>query len=430
MIPVDTPAPPRRFSRMLSAFTPPDLPPASRRAFRFHMAYTLLDAVSAGILSNAPVMAVKAMHATDAQLQLPQAMTSLGLFASIFTGAAMATRQKRPFVVVPGILSGIAALLMAWTGSALWFLAAAGVIQIFDFAIRPAIPSILRSIYPEHCRAHVAGTLRQYASVVFLCSTLFFASLLSASSNHIWRMIRIEITLAGVSTLAAFLCFRQLPNHGDGSAKEAAPIGHLSGGYSSASLEPWKDRQFRRYLAIFFLFASGNLFFQGIVPAFFATDLGYGYVRTTLLIHIVPAITAFLIGGRLTAWFDRTSVWRSYAFVALLWGLDPMLLALMPFAWPVVWVARMIRGPATVGSIVLAYYTGVHSFSRPGPGTSFYMTAFILVNGLARLIAPTATALVSGHMSHRTILFCGALGVLAASACFRLCEGRDDASGR
>jgi len=47
------------------------------------MAYTLLDAVFAGIIANVPLMAVKAMNATDVQLQLPLAMTSVGLFSSV-----------------------------------------------------------------------------------------------------------------------------------------------------------------------------------------------------------------------------------------------------------------------------------------------------------------------------------------------------------
>ena len=101
------PDPPSAVSRLLSGFTPPQLPPISRRAFRFHMAFALLDAVFAGIMGNAPLMAVKAMSATDVQLQLPIAMTSVGLFASVFLGAAMATRRKKPFVLVPGSGRGV-----------------------------------------------------------------------------------------------------------------------------------------------------------------------------------------------------------------------------------------------------------------------------------------------------------------------------------
>jgi MFS family permease len=380
------------------------------------MAYILMDALFSGIISNAPLMAVKAMGATDAQLQLPLAMTSAGLFASVLTGAVMARHRKKPFVLVPGVAMAVSALLMTSTHNALWFLVVAGFISIFDFAIRPAVPSILRIIYPESCRAHVAGTLRQYAAIVFLGSTLLFSFLLAVSGNHIWGMIQFQLGLAGVLSLAGFVCFWQLPDRGDGSLEEAAPASRPE--TLLDNLRALRDPRFCRYLAIWFLFGFSNLFYMGIVPAFFGRDLGYGYVQATLLIHVVPAFVGFLTGGRFTSWFDRASIWRSYAAVALLWGLDPLLLAIAPSSWVVVIAARIIRGPATVGSMVLAYYTGVHAFARPGGDTSRYMSVLLLVNGLARLLAPTTTALVAGHLSHRMILLLGGIGVLTASALF------------
>jgi len=386
------------------------------------MAFALLEAIALGIFYNVPLMAVKAMGATDRQLQIPIVMTSLGLFSSVFTGLAMSTRRKKPFVLVPGAASAVAALLMAWTTSAGWFLCFAGLFSIFDFAMRPAIPSILRIIYPAHCRSHVAGTLRQYASAVVLTSSLFFAWLLAASGNHVWPMIHVQLTIAGLAGLGAFACFRQLPNHGDGSIEEALAENHPSGRpfdrqQIAASLAPLRDRNFRRYLTIFFLYGCGNLFYLGIVPAVFARDLGYGYVQATLLIQIVPAVSGFLGGGRLTAWFDRTSIWRSFAVVALLWALDPVLLAMAPY-WLVIAFARILHGPAMVGSLVLSIDTGVHAFARPGPDTSRYMALVFMVNGLARLLAPAASALSAGHLSHRIILFCGGCAMLAAAALF------------
>src|SRR5581483_7404980 len=117
---------PGRPAAWTTLFLPPELRPVSRRAFRFHMAYTLLDAMFSGIMANAPVMAVKAMQASDAQLQLPIAMASVGFFFSVFAGAAMDGRPKRPFVVAPGVAMALSAVCMAWTSSAAWFLALAG----------------------------------------------------------------------------------------------------------------------------------------------------------------------------------------------------------------------------------------------------------------------------------------------------------------
>jgi hypothetical protein len=110
--------------------------------------------------------------------------------------------------------------------------------------------------------------------------------------------------------------------------------------------------------------------------------------------------------------------------VALMWGLDPVLLALGGSIWPIVAMARVIRGPSTVGSMVLAYYTGVHSFADAGPDTSRYMAAFVLVNGMARFIFPSVAALAAGHISHRMMLLAGGMAVLAAAGLFLASDAR------
>lgn len=411
--------PPTARGGLLDAFTPPLLPPVSNRAFRFHMGYALLDAVSAGILSNVPLMAVKALNASDAQLQIPIMLTSIGLFSSVITGVVMSRRSKMPFIIGPGLASGLAALVMAWTTSVQWFLCIFGLISIFDFAIRPAIPSLLRIVYPENCRSHVGGTLRQYASIVFLCSSFLFSFLLSLSGGRIHTMITAQLTLAGVSSICAFLCLSQLPDRGDGSLEEALPsLNPKQLGTSHPILTPLRDHAFRYFLAVYFLYCCGNLFYMGIVAPFFAKDLGYGYLGSTLLIHIVPAVTGFLLGGPLTSWFDRASVWNSYSLVMLMWGLDPLLLSLLPGFFPTVLAARISRGPATLGGMVLTVYTAVHRFARPGPETSCYMAVLFFINGIARLAAPSAAAYLSGLVSHRTILLIGGLAVLGSSIMF------------
>ena len=408
----------RGFPSLAAGFRPPPLPATARRAFRFHMAYALLDAVFAGIIGNVPLMAVKAMGATAVQLQAPLSMAAIGMFASLVTGSAMARRRKKPFVLVPGFAGAISALWMAWISSPVWFLAISGIISIFDFGLRPAIPSVIRIIYPAKSRAHVSGTLRQYASVVFLAATLVSAFFLAAAGPRVLWAIRLELTFAGIASMASFICFSRLPDRGDGSREEADGVEAPRTSSAWQGLTPFRDASFRRYLAIFFVFAFANLFHSGVVPAFFADDMHLGYVQATFLLHIIPNLSAFALGGRLTAWFDGNSIWRSYSAVTLLWGLDPVLLAAAPGFWPGVIFARIVRGPATLGSMVLCFFTGVHSFARPGSDTSRYMAVLLWVNGVARLLAPMTAAVVLGFLSRRAVLFCGGLGVLVASALF------------
>ena len=407
-------------ARLAAGFLPPRLPPISRRAFRFQLAFTLFYAAFEGIMANAPLMAVKAMNATDVQLELPLAMAAIGLFGSVLLGTAMATRPKKPFVVIPGFAGAISALLMAWMRSPGWFLAFAGVISIFDFAMRPAVPSIVRIVYPERCRSHVSGTMRQWSSIVFLCATLLSAALMSVAGKHdrVSLTIHLVITFAGLASVAAFYCFWKLPDYGDGSEAEAVPFMEPERSFGRANLAPFLDRRFRRYLVAFFVFGFANLFHQGVVPAFFARDMGLGYVQATLLIHIIPNLTAFFAGGHLTAWFERTSIWRSYALVTFLWGLDPFILAVASFSLAAVIVGRMARGPATLGSMVISFFTGVHSFARPGADTSRYMAASLLTNGISRLVAPTVAAFALSYLSRRSIILWGGIGILVSSALF------------
>jgi hypothetical protein len=392
-------------------------------------------------------MAVKALNAGDTQLQIPWAMASVGFFASAVMGLAMARRNKKTFVLACGLAGAAFMLAMAFqVHSALVFLILAGGIGICDFASRPAIPAILRIVYPPHCLSHVSGVLRQYAALVFLISTLGSAGLLQACEGHLFPfpaalcgvglMMRCQLALAGLLTLAALVCFSRLPRRGDGSRAEAmaadAPSLQATTDLQSdpniedtlvpAAVKPVRaDPRFRRYLAIFFLYAFGNLFFAGTVAPFFARDMRMGYLSANLFMHVIPSLSAFAAGGLLTARFDRMSVWRSWAIVAVMWGADPLLLALtvlLPCVWPSLLAARILRGPATVGSMVLACYTGIHSFARPGPDTTRYMAALFLVNGFARLAAPSAAAWCSGHLSRPAILCCGALMVLTAAGLF------------
>src|SRR3984893_16174798 len=326
---------PGHFVRLVGGFKPPRLPPSSHRAFWFHMAFCVLYAIVEGVLPNVPLMAVKAMNATDVQLQLPLGMASLGLFISVLLGTVMARHRKKAFVVVPGFVAAVAALVMAWMPRAGWFLFMAGVVSIGDFAMRPAVPSIIRIIYPDNCRSRVSGTMRQYGSTAFLGAILASAALLSLSSRDAIRLtIRLEITLAGLVCVAAFLCFLRLPEFSDGSVAEAVSVDDPSVGIVRATLTPLLDNRFRRYLFAVFAFSFANLFYQGVVPAFFARDLGMGYVQATTLIHVAPNLTAFLSGGFLTSWFEGASVSRSYALVTCLWGLDPVIVAAIPFFWP------------------------------------------------------------------------------------------------
>jgi hypothetical protein len=128
----------------------------------------------------------------------------------------------------------------------------------------------------------------------------------------------------------------------------------------------------------------------------------YDY-QTDTRIGFAAAVTALA-----TAWAN-SAIWF-LAFAGVILAIAGASLTLVVFG-------RIARGPATLGSMV-AFFIGVHSFAKPGGNTTRYMAAFFLVNGVARLVAPSAAAFAGAFLSRRSILPCGGLGIIPSSVMF------------
>src|SRR5262245_14043644 len=100
----------------------PDLPREARWTYRCHWWYSALGGVTAGILTNAPTIGIKVLHAADWHLAFPTGLSGFGLLMSLILGVWMARRPKLPFVLVPGFISAGVCLAMAATMQPLWFL--------------------------------------------------------------------------------------------------------------------------------------------------------------------------------------------------------------------------------------------------------------------------------------------------------------------
>ena len=90
----------------------PALASEVRRTYRLHLTYCVLGGVTSGILTNAPTIGIKVLKAADWHLALPTGLSGFGLIMSLVLGLWMARRPKKPFVLVPGLLSCAACLAM------------------------------------------------------------------------------------------------------------------------------------------------------------------------------------------------------------------------------------------------------------------------------------------------------------------------------
>ncbi|HPM83325.1 MAG TPA: MFS transporter [Candidatus Anammoximicrobium sp.] len=428
-------------------FRGPPLSGNARRTFRLHLGYALLDATAGGILLNAPIVAIKAFQAANWHLPLRELFAGIGMIASLYLGVRMARRAKMPFVFIPGVLAGLCSVCMAAaTGSAFWFLTLLGFGAMLEIVARPAVTSILRINYPVNHRGHATGEVRKWSSLAFVVSSVLSAWMLhwGAGRAHSaivaepalrggvglqWsadHMAQILMVLAGLLSLASFVCFRQIRVEEDLVAPRRDSPRGIGGSFREAlSVLTAGNGRFRRYLLGCFLDGFCQMLYFPLIWAFLSRDLGFGYVGCSVLMHAVPALAAFAATGALGRVLDRTNPWISWSWIRGLWGLDAILLsatpacaALFPPALVVLPVlGRLLRGSVQGAWWIMWWQVGVTYFAPPGEDTSRYMGVMVFLNGAVRLLASAAgMGLAALSVPPGVLLIAGGVGVVLSAA--------------
>lgn len=402
----------------------PALPAECRSTYRRHFAYAVLDAIAAGILANAPLMALKGMASREWQVAVQLPISSCGMFLVLYLGGVMARRRPMPFVFVPGMAYALSSLAMALADTPLLFLVLGGLGTLFETVSRPAVTAIIRLNYPASHRGAVTGTIRQWHLITLLTSGALAAGALDLARDFQPLMIKGQMALAAAASAGSFLIFRTIRvREPQGAPGETDPSAA-----SQPFVEAWRivrsDRRFRGYLATGFLYAFGGLLYVSYIPVLFSRRLDFGYLASAFLTNTLPNLLAILGTGRLGRWLDRVNTWKAWALIRLGWGLDPFLLAaasclagLHPL-FPVIpaVLGRLSRGLVMGGSWILWWQVGVNHFARPGGDTTRYLGLVLFVNGLARLLAPSVGAwMLLGHWSLGGILILGGTLVLVSS---------------
>jgi hypothetical protein len=394
-----------------------DLPADVRRTYVCHWVYSALSGVATGVLTNGPVVGVKALKAADWHLALPTGLSGVGLLLSVVLGVCMARRSKLPFITGPGLASSAACLAMAAAPRPLLFFAMLGLCNMLEIVTRPAMTAVIRSNYPTASRGWVTGRLRQCSAVAFLAAALGTARLLDSYGT--WPVVRALISLAALLQTLAYVAFGRVRERSDPGQAGVGAVPDVLATVRTAAVALRRDARFVRYLAGCFLFAASGLAYEPLVRAYFSTDLGLNYTQCVVLADVVPSLVSVLTLHRLGAWLDRTNPLRAYAWIRVGWALDPLLLSLAPF-WPagsmlVAAVARLCRGGVMNGSWLLWWQLGTNYFAPRGELTSVYNGLHISLNGAQRICGPALGAALSGHLSRRGVLVIGGVLVLASA---------------
>jgi hypothetical protein len=398
------------------------LPQECLPTYRRHLVYSLLNSAAAGILANAPMMALKALGSPSWQMALQMTISSIGMFLVLYLGGVMAERRKMPFVVVPGLVCAGTCFAMALTRNPLGFLILFGLGTLFENIASPATTAIIRSNYPATHRGAATGSIRGWCSVAFLVACVVSAWLMDHAPLGAEHMMQAQLALSGVLWAVAIAVFATIrvavDTHSPPVRKEAS---------ENPLREAWRicqrDDRFRRYLGIGLLYSFGGMIFASFIPVLATHELQCNYLAATLLVHGIPGVVAFCSTGVLGRWIDRTNPWQSWRWIRLGWGLDPLLLAATPvvmalspaLALGLASMARVIRGVVMGGSWILWWQVGVNHFAPLGGDTTRYQGMVLFINGFARLLGPLVGAwvLLTGRIEGVFVL--GGLVVLLSA---------------
>lgn len=418
----------------------PQLPRVARRTFRLHLGYAVLDAISGGIISIMPVVAIKEMGAPDWQLGLSLTLSGVGMLATLYLSSWMACRPKLPFVFLPGVACAACTTAMALAHSSFSFLFLGGLGLMFQTMSRPAITAVLRLNYPATHRGVATGEIRKWSSLYFLLALLISADALDLVKQEQispMSLARGLVFVAGLVSLASYLCFQRIHVREVSQQLKTDLKPRFIQTLREAGRVISQDARYRRYLLACFVFGFSGLLYVAYIPAFLEKDLHYDYRHCALLIDVIPLLAAFVTTGFLGSWFDRTNPWKAWAWIRFGWGLDPLLLAATlvcaatfpPAVLLLPVLGRISRGSVQGGSWVLWWQVGVNHFARHVEDTSRYQGILVFFNGLIRLTAPAVGAwILTASDSSRSLLFLvGGLGVIA-SGLYSLRQARREES--
>lgn len=404
---------------------------ATAHTYRCHLGFALCDAAAAGILANAPLMAVKGHGARDWHLTVPLFLSSFGMLATVGTSQWAARGPTRPFILAPTLVLALSSFALVLAPGPFWFLLLLGVGMMFEVSTRPALAAFIRLNYPVTERGAAVGAIRQGCSLVFLGTNLLSAAALDLAPKDPRAMVMAQACAAGLFSLLGFASFRRVR-----AAEEPTERAESGGSRSGAVRILRADGRFRTYLAGCFLFGFTGLLYVSFLPAFLAHDLGFGYVEAALLEHVIPSVAAYMLTGRLGRWFDRTNPLIGWAVVRLGWGLDPLILAAAPLtagvgpgaAFLTCAAGRACRGSVMGGSYILWWQLGANYFARSAADTARYTGLLTGLNGVMRLAASLGGVALISALPRPGVLLVGGLGVLLSSL-QAWAQGRSDSAG-
>jgi MFS family permease len=155
------------------------VPPEACRAFRCDATSSILCGFYAGIVGPfLMVVARDQLHVSAFGISLMTAAPFVGNLATLWWARHMHSRRKLPYVVVISAVGRGLYVLMLWATHAPSYVAVATFAMMIEPMFLPAYATVMKDVYPDHCRGQLMGYVRAGVVVAHMIGALLAGRLM------------------------------------------------------------------------------------------------------------------------------------------------------------------------------------------------------------------------------------------------------------
>jgi MFS family permease len=255
------------FIRRLNLFG--NLSELSRRTLYLHSRALFFEGILNGVWLLNDVVARKYFVANPFLITLLVMAPSASLILSLPLGPLMATRAKKPFFLLAGLLR-LSLLFVPFCGNSFCFVVLAAVASASWPIFYTAQNAILKENYPESKRGRLFGIIYSFSG--------FVAILTSLSLGHTYDFLKNSIVYVyPFAAVCGFLSCFLLSRVEENSAERGKNL--LTNPFEILK----KDKKFRQFEISFFSYGTGFMMMLPLLPLFLVDHLKVSYTQASFL---------------------------------------------------------------------------------------------------------------------------------------------------
>lgn len=384
-----------------------------RVGLHFFTLYSSMNGVLAGVLGLSGVVLTERLGATDLQMGVYMSLSVMVMLLGIVGSELVEGRDKRPFVLVLGLLSRGALFLFLLCTNAWLFIIIGGLFYVANALLMPAVFSMWQSNISSEARGKLWGLAVIITTLVSMAAAFVAGKVLDWNpDSYRWLfpvaaiVAMIGIVTLSISPLRGSYKLTRLPVRLTLTKLFISPV------RSFANLL-LRDRKFLHFELVFALYGLAIMLLFPIIPIYIVDVAQMTYSQASIATLVIGQLGVLALPPIWGMLMDRTG---------------PMFLCMVVFAvlalFPLVLIAGLHTGAGTALTVAAVYaahlmlgigMSGVHVAWSMGPvmfagsrDASGYSGAHVTMTGIRGLIGPMLGAL--GKM------YFGFLPVLAVSA--------------